>query len=115
MSATPLPWTEVSRNGATPAAEVAGDTVNGHVANNDGNVEIIVHNTNAGSTAHTVTFAFATAFDGQAITPRAFSIAAGVTKKFHGFPQALYGSVIGITVDHAELHLSAEHKVGVAN
>jgi hypothetical protein len=114
MPAVQLPWTEVNHNGAAPAAEVTGDPTNGHSAVNDGAVEIIVRNS-SGTAARTVTFNFANTVDGQTVPGKATAIAIGVTRKFHGFPVALYGSTLSITVDNAELKLSAEHKVGVSN
>lgn len=111
MPAVPLPLIQVDHNGSAPAAEVAGDPVNGHTAVNDGHVEIIVRNSSATS-ARTVTFNYATQIDGQTIPGKTASIAIGATKKFHGFPTALFGTSLSISVDNAELKLSAEHKVG---
>jgi glucose/arabinose dehydrogenase len=117
MAATPLPWTEINRAASiTPAAEVTGDTVNGHVAANDGDVEIIVRNAD-GAAAHNVTFVYATAlsntFDGQAVASRTVNIPISATRKFYGFPIATYGAALSITVDSTQLKLSAEHKTGV--
>lgn len=108
-----LPWTQVDHLGAVAAAEVTGDATNGHTTANDGCVEIIVRNS-GGTVSRTVTFNYATLVDGQTVPGKAVSIAIGVTKKFHGFPVALFGSVLSISVDNAELKLSAEHKVGVS-
>jgi hypothetical protein len=110
MPAVPLPLTQVDHLGVTAAAEVTGDPVNGHTAVNDGSVEIIVRNS-SGTAARTVTFAYATQVDGQTIPGKATAIPIGVTKKFHGFPVALFGAALSITVDNAELKLSAERKV----
>lgn len=112
MPAVNLPWTEIDRSTSNaPAAEVTGDTVNGHVANNDGQVEIIVRNAD-GAAPHNVTFAYdaGTKIDGQAVAPRTVSVPLSTTKKFFGFPTATYGAVLGITVDSTQLKLSAEHK-----
>ena len=115
MPAVNLPLTEIDRSTSNnPAAEVTGDTVNGHVAVNDGKVEIIVRNAD-GAAAHNVTFAYApgTAVDGTPLPGRTVSVPLSVTKKFYGFPVATYGAALGITVDSTQLKLSAEHKVGV--
>lgn len=116
MPAVNLPWTEINRSGLnTPAAEVTGDTVNGHVAANDGLVEIVVRNAD-GAAPHNVSFAYGsgTSVDGTALPVRTVSVPASSTRKFHGFPTAAYGTAIGITVDSTQLKLSAEHKAGVS-
>lgn len=116
MTAVNLPWTQINRKGSnTPAAEVNGDPVNGHVAANDGMVEIVVRNADAGA-AHNVTFAFAAsaAVDGVQPAPWSVSVPASSTRKFFGFPTAIYGTAISITVDSTQLKLSAEHKAGVS-
>jgi hypothetical protein len=111
MPAVPLPLTNVDHLGATAAAEVTGDPANGHTAVNDGAVEIIVRNS-GGTVARTVTFLYANLVDGQTVPGKAVAVPIGVTKKFHGFPVNLFGQLLAITVDNAELKLSAEHKVG---
>lgn len=115
MPAVNLPLTEIDRSTSnTPAAEVTGDTVNGHVAVNDGKLEIIVRNAD-GAAAHNVTFAYAsaTAVDGTALPGRTVNIPISATRKFYGFPVATYGASLGVTVDSTQLKLSAEHKVAV--
>ncbi len=117
MAATPLPWTTVDRNAnITPAAEVNGDTVNGHSAVNDGAVEIIVRNAD-GAAAHNVTFnyAAATSVDGTALAGRVVSVPLSSTRKFYGFPQSTYGTTLSISVDSTQLKLSAEHKSPAVN
>lgn len=115
MPAVPLPLTEIDRRvSITPAAEVTGDTVNGHSAVNDGKVEIIVRNAD-GAAAHNVTFVYdpGTAIDGSSVASRTVNIPLSATRKFYGFPIATYGALLSITVDSTQLKLSAEHKVGV--
>ena len=96
---------DVSRAGVTLPAETTGDPVNNHVINNDGSVIIVAHNTNAASTARTLTVHLPGAVDGQGITPRAYSIAAGTTKVFGTYPTGQYGTVMQVDVDNAELKL----------
>jgi hypothetical protein len=96
---------DVSRAGVTLPTETIGDATNNHVINNDGNVIIVAHNTNASSTARTLTIHLPGAVDGQSITPRAYSIAAGVTKVFGTYPPGQYGTVMQVDVDNAELKM----------
>lgn len=102
--------TEITRSGVAPAAEVNGDATNGHQTNNDGQVEVIVRNSNGSSTARWVRFVIPGAIDGQTVTPRQVSIPAGETRKFYGFPVEVYGNPLLIDVEHAEIKLAVEHK-----
>lgn len=96
--------TGVDRSTLTPTT---GDTVNGHTIPNKGVMWIEVHNTNAGSTAHTLTTHLVGGADGQPITPKTKSIAATKTILLGPFPAETYGGHLNIDVDHAELTITA--------
>lgn len=104
-----LPLTQIARAGVAPAAEVTGDAVNNHAMSNDGKAFLLARNSNGGSTARTVTFHFAEAVDGQAVTPRAVAIPAAASRYFGPFPVSEFGQTLLIDVDNAELKLSAYH------
>lgn len=95
----------VSRAGVTLPAETTGNPTDNHVIVNDGNVIIFAHNTNASSTARTLTIHLPGAVDGQSITPKTHSIAAGATKVFGTYPTSQYGTSMQVDVDNAELKL----------
>lgn len=96
---------DVSRAGVTLPTETNGDATNNHFILNDGNVIIVARNSNGASTARTLTIVLPGAVDGQAITPKAHSIAAGVSKVFGPYPTSTYGTTMSINVDNAELKL----------
>lgn len=96
---------QASRDGIDMGTATTGDATNNHVVANDGKTGIIVKNT--GATARVVTFKLFKTVDGQSITPRAKSIAAGATMLFGPFPTDHYGAQLEIDVAHAELTLQA--------
>lgn len=108
MARGTIPQTQINRSGATPPAETNGDAVNNHQMSNDGRVLLFVRNSNGGSTARTVTFRPTKTVDGGTVT-KPVSIAAGATKVFGPFPVDLYGSLMQIDVDNAELKFQAYH------
>lgn len=81
---------------------VAGNTVDGMSLANDGRTVVDVHNTNAGSTAHDMTYPVAGAVEGQTVTVTE-SVVAAQTWGIGPFPLDLYGPVVKITAAHAEL------------
>ncbi|MEW1551346.1 hypothetical protein [Streptomyces tsukubensis] len=96
--------TTVTRSGVVPVT-TTGDPVNHHQMMNDGRTILQVQN--SGSTvARTVTFRIARTVDGQSVTPKAETVAAGVTEVFGPFPTDDYGGKMLIDVDHAELKLT---------
>jgi hypothetical protein len=108
MSATALAApTLVTRSGVAPVAPVAMDATNGNTVTNDGRTCIEITNTNASSTAHTLTVAIAKTVDGQTVEPRTYSIAAGATLRLYGFPVADYGGILTLGADSAELTIAA--------
>ncbi|MEU6259148.1 hypothetical protein [Streptomyces sp. NPDC047043] len=54
-----------------------------------------------------MTFRFPGLVDGQAVTPRAVSIATSASRYVGPFPTNQYGSQLQVDVDNAELKLSA--------
>lgn len=102
-----LPLTQISRAGVAPASEVNGDAVNGHQMTNDGKAFVLVRNSGAG--ARVVTFTVPGNIDGQPVTARAVSLAAGVSRYFGPFPPNTYARLVLIDVAHAELKLAAYH------
>lgn len=104
-----LPLSQLTRAGIAPAAEVAGDASNGHSVQNDGDVFVLVRNSNGSSTAHAVTIHVPELVDGQAVASRTVSVPATVSRYLGRFPASTYGSLVLIDVDNAELKLSAYH------
>lgn len=96
---------QASRDGVDMGTATPGDATNNHTLTNDGKTGLLVKNT--GATARIVTFKLFKTVDGQAITPRAKSIPAGVTMLFGPFPTDQYGAQLEIDVAHAELTLQA--------
>ncbi|PWG13902.1 hypothetical protein DF268_08515 [Streptomyces sp. V2] len=103
MPRTALTPVQATRAGTVLPAAVAGDVANGNSVANDGRVVLVVKNTNASSTARTVTFAFTKTVDGQAVTARAETIPAGETQVFGPFPPTDYGTSLAVNADNAEL------------
>lgn len=102
-----VPVTEITRAGVANATEVDGDATNNHQVVNDGRVFVEARNSNATSTARTVTVHVERTVDGQAVASRTNSIAAGATERMGPWPVADYGNLLLVDVDHAELKLSA--------
>lgn len=109
MPRVAVPVTPIVRTGAgtAPAAETNGDATNNHTVANDGKTFLLVRNANASSTARTLTVRLAGGRDGQSITPRTYSIAAGASRYLGPWPVSDYGSTMQVDVDNAELKLSA--------
>lgn len=100
-----IPPTVVTRGGVAAAAEVAGDTVNGHsFPNGNEDVVLIVRNAD-GAAPHTVTISFDQVVDGQAVAPRAVAVPLSATRYFGPFGRSEYGSVVHVDVDSAQLKL----------
>lgn len=107
MARTAVPVTAITKAGVAPTAETTGDSVNNHSIPNDGKTVILAHNTNASSTARTLTVRLSGSVDGQAITPKTYTIAAAASRYIGPFDTTRYGSTLLVDVDNAELHLSA--------
>jgi len=105
MARTAIPVTTPSTSGVVLAAEQDGDPVNNHYLPNSGRERLLVRNSNGASTARTVTIRFNKTVDGQTVTNRAVSIAAGNTRVFGPFDTENYGTQVLIDVDNAELKL----------
>lgn len=104
-----LPQTQLSRAGVAPAAEVTAVPADGHSTHNDGEVFLLVRNSNGASTARVVTVLLSRTVDGQAAASRTYSIAAAASRYIGPFPPNDYGTTLLIDVDNAELKLSAYH------
>lgn len=99
-----IPVTQATRAGVT-LTSTTGDPVNNHYIANDGKTGVIVEN--SGSTvARTVTFRISRKVDGQAVTPRAETLAVGERQLFGPFDINEYGGNLLIDVDHAELKIT---------
>jgi hypothetical protein len=81
----------------------AGDVANGNYTANDGRVVLIVKNTNASSTARTLTVQTVRSIDGLTNPVRSESIPAGETQVFGPFDPVDYGSTLAYNADNAEL------------
>jgi hypothetical protein len=103
MAATAVTLTPVGHTtGTAPPSAQAGDNVNGMTMQNDGNVLLIVTNSD-GSNPHTITFTTPSGPEGMAAPARAISIPASATRVWAKHPVAVYGAVMAITVDSASL------------
>lgn len=102
-----VPVTTITRTGVAPATPVTGDATNNHTVNNNGRVVLLAKNTNAVSTARVVTIHVEEEVDGQAVSSRTYSLAAGASEYIGPFPVNEYGHDLLVDVAHAELVLSA--------
>lgn len=107
MPRTNIAATQASRAGTVLPAAAAGDVVNGNSTPNDGRVVLIVKNTNAASTARTITFTTVRSVDGLTNPVRSESIPAGETQVFGPFDPNDYGTTLAYNADHAELTINA--------
>lgn len=87
--------------------ETDGDAVNNHTMANDGQTWIEVRNSNGASTARVLTVRLPGTKDGQAYTPKTYSIAAGKTISLGPWPADIYGGDVLMDVAHAELKLAS--------
>lgn len=109
MARVVVPLTSISRAGVAPATPTTGDATNNHTVSNDGDMFLLVKNTNGASTAHILTIHLSEQVDGQATTPRTYSLAAGASLYLGSFDESEYGTQLLVDVAHAELVISAYH------
>lgn len=108
MARSTLTITNITKAGVAPPAETTGDPVNNHLLPNDGvKTFLLARNANGSSTARTLSVRFQGSVDGQAITPRTYSIPAGASRYIGPFDATKYGRNVEIDVDNAELRLTA--------
>ena len=103
---TPVAISRTAYDRSTISA-TTGDAVNGHSVANAGRMWLEVTNTNGASTARTLTVHLPGSFDGQTVTPRTYSIAAGATMSIGPWPPESYSGSLLLDVDNAELHIAA--------
>ena len=106
MPRTALTAVQASRAGTVLPAATAGDATGGNQIANDGRVVLIAKNTNASSTARTITFQTARTVDGLTNPTRQESIPAGETQVFGPFPPNDYGDILAFDVSNAEVTLN---------
>jgi hypothetical protein len=104
-----IPVNVISRDGVddSTVTPTVGDPTNGHRIANTGVMWLRVKNTNAGSTARTVTFHLVGSTDGQGVTSRVESIPAGKTFVMGPWPKDAYGAYLLVDPSHAEITISA--------
>ena len=108
MARSTLTVTSITKAGVAPPAETNGDPTNNHLLPNDGtNTFLLARNSNGASVARTLTVRLQGSVDGQAITPKTYSIPAGASRYIGPFDTARYGSSVQVDVDNAELKLTA--------
>ncbi|MFV8127529.1 hypothetical protein [Streptomyces syringium] len=101
-----VPVTSITRTGVAPATEVNGDATNNHSLDNNGSTWIEVRN--SGSTvARTMSAVYANTVDGQTVPAKTYSIPTSSTRRIGPFPVRLFGTLLLIDVDNAELKLTA--------
>lgn len=108
MPATPLTVTQLTHTTSVvvdPSAWTAGNATDGNTVANGGST--IVGMNNSGASSRTVSVAVSQTVDGQTVTPRQFTIAAGVVRYVKLGPVSVYGSTVLLTPSHAEVKLAA--------
>ncbi|MCD9196062.1 hypothetical protein [Streptomyces albireticuli] len=101
-----VPVTSITRTGIAPATEVNGDATNNHSLTNNGTTWLMVRN--SGSTvARVVSAIYENTVDGQTVPAKTWSIPTSSTRYIGPFPVRLFGTLLLIDVDNAELKLSA--------
>ncbi|MGW2591652.1 hypothetical protein ACWCXC_15505 [Streptomyces sp. NPDC001515] len=100
-----IPVVAFTRAGTLMSAALVGDPVEGHTLPNDGRVGLMV--TNSDTVSRNVTIHLSRTVDGQPVTPRTLSVAAGTTLAFGPFAPGDYGTDVQVTVDSALLGLVA--------
>ncbi|WP_250029805.1 hypothetical protein [Paractinoplanes maris] len=108
MPRATLTVNNITKAGIAVPTETNGDTVNGHSLPNDGaKTFLLARNSNGASTARTLTVRLQGSVDGQAITPKTYSIPAGQSRYIGPFDTSRYGSSVAVDVDNAELKITA--------
>jgi hypothetical protein len=107
MARTSITRVQASRAGTTVPAAVAADVANGNQVDWDERTTLLIKNTNASSTARTVTFTPRKTVDGQIGQTRVESIPAGETQLFGAFDFTDYGTPLQINGEHAEVTILA--------
>lgn len=103
-----VPVTNITRSGVADASETNGNATDNHSIANDGRVWFEARNADA-SNPHTVTVLFTRTIDGQAVTSRAYALAATTKRRIGPWPPAEYGDTLQVNVDSSELKLAAYH------
>jgi len=100
-----VPVTRVSR--LTPIALSAGvsDPANDHSMVNNGATIVLV--TNAGGAIHNVQAVVEQTVDGEAVDPVDYAIPANSTVPLGPYPRQIYGDLLLLNIDHADLSLRA--------
>lgn len=102
MARTPLAFVTITRTGVVPQTPTAGDVANGNSLLNDGNTFFTL--ANSGSTvSRTCTLTVPGSVDGQPVTAKALTLAQGTSKKYGPYPTDVYGGLLKLNVDNAEL------------
>lgn len=108
MARSALTINTISKIGLAVPTETNGDPVNNHLLPNDGTKTfLLARNSNGSATARTLTVRLQGSVDGQAITPKTYSIPAGASRYIGPFDTTRYGSSVEVDVDNAELKLTA--------
>lgn len=105
MPATPITVNTITRAGAAPVAEAAGDNTNGNSFANNGATWIEA--TNGGGSAATITVAYPGKVDGQTVPAKSYSLAAAAKARIGPFPPAVYGNTVTVTPSAASVTLVA--------
>lgn len=108
MAATPLTVTTLTHTTSVvvdPSAWPAGNATDGNTVPNGGSTWLGMNN--SGASSRTVTVAISQTVDGQAVTARTHTIAAGVVRYVKLGPPAIYGSTTLVTPSHVEMKLAA--------
>lgn len=104
ITPTQVTHTTVTALPATASLGTAADTANGNSFPNGGSSLLLMNNT-AGSGA-TVSVAFGSTVDGQAVTPRSYSVAANTIAFVKLGPVSLYGSTVTVTASATTVRLA---------
>lgn len=106
MARTPIAVNDSTKAGAILPTEPSSDVAQGNSVVNDGRVLLLLHNTNASSTARTLTIALVGTIDGFAPAARTIPVAAGQYKIAGPFEIVNYGTSLALNGDNAELKIT---------
>jgi hypothetical protein len=105
MPATGITVNTITRAGAAPVTEAAGDNTNGNSFPNNGATWLEV--TNGGGGSGTLTVSYPNKVDGQTVPVKSYTIAAAGKARIGPFPPALYGNTVVVTPSATTITIAA--------
>jgi hypothetical protein len=105
MVATPINVNTITRAGAAPVTEAAGDNTNGNSFPNNGATWLEC--TNGGGSAASITVAYPNKVDGQTVPVKSYALAAAAKSRIGPFPPAIFGNTVTVTPSAATVTVAA--------